>query len=228
MTLEEFQTELELERAWREEDIRFFHNLQAKLDIATDRKRLRRSIVGMQYAHIEGFVYFCFSRYAESINEQNLKCKDVKPEIAAASMHKIFTMLRRGEKKSPLFKRALPDDSKLHQTCREIDFLENMQQVSNTNVKIPTDFINTENNVGPDVLKKLLYQMGLNHTDLDDIGPDLLKLLNIRNKIAHGKCKKGISDEDYEKYKNCFNAIISKLSNLIVQAVSNQEYLLAS
>lgn len=228
MTLEEFQTELELERTWRENDIRFLHNLQEKLSSSKEREQLRRSIIGMHYAHIEGFSYFAFSLYAESINELNLKCKEVKPAIAAASMHQIFSTLRKGEKKNPLFKRSLPDDKKLHQACQEIDFIENINQVAEKKVKIPKEFINTENNVGPNVLRKLLYQMGLNNTDLDSISSDLSRLLNIRNDIAHGKYKNGISDKDYESFKACFNTIISKLSSLINTAFSQKHYLLAS
>ncbi|TBT44310.1 hypothetical protein D5E79_08560 [Vibrio parahaemolyticus] len=90
MNIEEFQAELELEREWREDDIRFFHNLQARLERASDRERLRRSIIGMFYAHIEGFVYFSFDLYASSINRLELKCSDVKPAIAAASLSAEF------------------------------------------------------------------------------------------------------------------------------------------
>lgn len=228
MTLEEFQTELELEKQWREDDIRFFHNLQATLEKIEDRERLRRSIVGMLYAHIEGFVYFSFNLYLNSINELELQCKDVKPAIAAASLNKEFVALKNPEKKNPIFKRQLPNDTKLHQTCREIDFLENFYTIQEQKVKIPRDYINTENNIGPNVLRKLLYQMGLDYNDLDGISTELSQLLNIRNDIAHGKSRTGIEDRDYNKFKDCFNTIFSRLSNLLVNSFSNQDFLLAS
>ena len=207
MTLEEFQTQLELEKQWREDDLRFLHNLQARFENINDRERLRRSIVGMFYAHIEGFVYFSFDLYVTSINEMNLKCKEVKPAIAVASLNKEFVALKNADKKNPIFKRTLPDDTKLHQTCREIDFLENLNEIQDKKVKIPKGYINTENNVGPNVLRKLLYQMGLDHRDLDGISAELSRLLSIRNDIAHGKSKRGINDQDYNSIKECFNTI---------------------
>ncbi len=226
MNIEEFQAELELEREWREDDIRFFHNLQARLENAGDRQRLRRSIIGMFYAHIEGFVYFSFDLYANSINRLELKCSDVKPAIAAASLSAEFLALKNSDKKNPIFKRELPEDRKLHQICREIDFLDQIREVNAKKVKIPKNYINTENNVGPTVLRKLLYQMGLDHKDLDEVSTDLLRLLNIRNDIAHGKRKDGIEDDDYIKFKDCFNTIFSRISNLLVKAFSDKDYLI--
>lgn len=224
MILEEFQAELELDRTWREEDIRFLHNLQARLPNVDDKERFRRSIVGMFYAHIEGYVYFSFNLYASSINELNLKCRDVKPVLMAATLSKEFEALKNPDKKNPLFKREFPEDKKLHQTCRQIDFLEQLAVIQDRDVKIPRDYINTENNVGPDVLRKLLYQMGLEHNDLDSIKVSLHKLLNIRNDIAHGKYKDGIPDADYESFKECFNTIFTRISNLLMNSLSNEDF----
>ncbi|STQ77012.1 MAE_28990/MAE_18760 family HEPN-like nuclease [Grimontia hollisae] len=228
MTLEEFQTQLELERQWREDEIRFFHNLQAKFPVTADRERLRRSIVGLLYAHIEGYVYFAFSLYVEAINNQNLKCKEVKPAIAAASLNAEFVALKNPEKKSTLFKRDLPDDTKLHQVCREINFLESISGIQDKKVKIPHGFINTENNIGPNVLRKLLYQIGLEHKGLDEISKDLNRLRRIRNDIAHGKSKEGIDDKHYIAFKECYETIFNRLSNLMIKSYANKEYLLAS
>ena len=226
MTLEEFQAQLEDEKSWREEDIRFYNNLQARLNNDNDRFRLRRSIVCMFYAHIEGFVYSSFSLYAESINSLGLKCKEVKPAIAAATLSDEFLALKNPAKKSTLFKRALPDDAKLHRICRETEFIEHSLLLQERIVKIPKKYINTESNVGSDVLRKLLYQMGLNHEDSEIIRSELNQLLVIRNDIAHGKSKEGINNVQYERFKECFYEILSRLSNLIVRSFINKDFMM--
>ncbi len=57
MTLEYFSEQLEAEREWREAEIRFLDNNQRALDY-DGRKKIRRSILCLIYAHIEGFVKF--------------------------------------------------------------------------------------------------------------------------------------------------------------------------
>lgn len=225
MTLEEFQASIEMEKAWREDDIRFYNNLQAKLDVS-ERNRLRRSIICMFYAHIEGFVYYSFLLYVESINNLGLKCKQVNPAIAAASLNEEFVALKNPDKKSALFKRVFPDDTKLHRSCREMDFVEQVFAIQNKIVRIPKKYIDTESNIGPDVLRKLLYQLGLDYNNSDLIRSDLNQLRIERNNIAHGKSQAGIEDGDYKRFKDCFYNIFSRLSNIIVMAYANKDYMI--
>jgi len=227
MNLNEFQASIEIEKAWREEDIRFYNNLMAKLD-TSEQLRMRKSIICILYAHIEGFVYYTLSLYIESINNLDLKCKDVKPAIAAAALSDAFTALKNPDRKNDLFKRKFPDDTKLHRICREMEFIENSLSIQNKTVRIPKKFINTESNVGPDILRKLLYQLGLNYVDFENLKDDLNQLLVSRNNVAHGKIKDGISEIDYQRYKDCFHQIFSRLSNLMVMAYANRDYLISS
>lgn len=224
MNLEEFQASIEFDKSWREDEIRFYNNIQSSFELE-QRMLFRKSIICILYAHIEGFVHFSFSLYVESINGLNLKCKEVHCAIAAAALNEEFSAMKNPEKKNPLFSRTLPDDTKLHRMCREIEFIEKSLLVQEKSVRIPKKYINTESNIGPDVLKKLLYQVGLNFDDFEDIKNDLNKLLTARNNVAHGKHKEGVKDSDYDLYKRCFQHIFSKLSNVIVMAYANKKYL---
>lgn len=224
MNLDEFQASIEMDKSWREDELRFYNNIQAKLELE-QRMLFRKSIICIIYAHIEGFVHFSFSLYIESINSLNLKCREVHSAIAAAALNEEFLALKNPDKKSSLFSRAFPDDAKLHRMCREIEFIEKSLVVQEKSVRIPKKYINTESNVGPDVLRKLLYQVGLTFDDFEIIKNDLNKLLTARNNVAHGKHKEGINDSDFEAYKRCFYHIFSKLSNVIVIAYANKKYL---
>ncbi len=113
MSLESFQEQLEVERTWREDEIRFLDNLQREYD-EEKRFKFRRSIMCLYYAHIEGFVQFAFSLYVDEINKQELKCSEVKPVIAAATLHNEFMALQNKDKKSKIFKKTLPDETHIH------------------------------------------------------------------------------------------------------------------
>jgi hypothetical protein len=228
MSLALFQEQIENEREWREAEIRFLHNNQNKLEKDKDKQLIRRSILCLVYAHVEGFVSFAFSLYIDEINKKKLLCKDVKPAIAAASFHKVFKAFTNTDKKNVIFKQKLPDDKHLHRLAREINFLESVNEFNSHLVIIPDDFINTENNVGMEVLEKLLFKVGLDHDDLKSIYRPLTKLLNVRNDISHGKRKLGIDDKNYEEFLNCGKSVISTISSRLTTAYGTNKFLLVT
>ncbi|WP_066015659.1 MAE_28990/MAE_18760 family HEPN-like nuclease [Endozoicomonas atrinae] len=227
MSLERFQEQIEAEREWREDEIRFLDNIQRSIQKSNDQKRIRRSILCLIYAHIEGFVQFSFSLYIDEINKKNLKCSEVKPVIAAATLHKEFIALNNKDKKSNLFKSTLPDETHLHRLCRQVEFVESISSVQNQVVVIPDGYVNTESNVGQQVLEKLLYQVGLDYKDLKDIYSPLNRLINVRNDISHGKRKQGIDDQEYQQFINCCKSIISAISRRLTTAYGRNEFLVA-
>lgn len=224
MSLAIFQEQLELEREWREAEIRFLHNLQGGLN-DVDRIRVRRSIVCLLYAHIEGFVRFAFSLYVDQVNSKGLTCKDVSPAIAAAAFAKEFKALKDVNKKSAFFINALPDDKHLHGFAREIDFIAGIGDFYNHPVIIGDGYINTESKVGREVLEKMLFQVGLEYTDLKDAYSPLNRLLNVRNDIAHGKRKQGIDDDDYRVFLGCCKSVIETVSRRLTNSFGSEKYL---
>ena len=129
MSLNEFLLQIESERDWREEELRFLDNIQRKISHEEDRKKVRRSILCLIYAHIEGFVQFSFSLYIDEINKLGLKCSEVKPIIAAATLHRDFLALHNKEKKSSIFRKSLPEDTHLHKLFRQAEFVENISEI---------------------------------------------------------------------------------------------------
>ena len=228
MSLEYFQEQIEAEREWREAEIRFLDNNQRKLVRQEERLKLRRSILCLIYAHIEGFVKFAFTLYIDEINKKGLTCSSVKPAIAAAALHKEFQALNNKDKKSTIFRKKLPNDTHLHRLSREIEFVENIGEFHSHPVLIPEDVVNTEDNVGQEILEKLLYKVGLQHEDLKDIYAPLHRLLNVRNDISHGKRKLGIDDNDYQEFIACAKSVISSVSRRLTTAYGRNEYMLAS
>lgn len=228
MSLEKFQLQIESEREWREEELRFLDNSQRAMENSDDRKKIRRSILCLIYAHIEGFVQFSFSLYVDEISKMGLRCSQVKPVIAAAALHQEFTALQNKDKKSEIFRRTLPDDAHLHKLSRRVEFVENISDIQNHSVTIPEGYVNTANNIGQKVLEKLLYQVGLEYKELKDIYSPLNRLLNVRNDISHGKRKQGIDDKEYQEFIACCKSVISGVSRRLTAAYGRSEFLLAS
>ena len=224
MTLAAFQEQLELEREWREAEVRFLNNLQAGL-ADVEKYKVRRSIVCLLYAHVEGFVKFSFSLYVDQINKKGLFCKDVNPAIAAAAFSKEFSALKDIRRKSSFFINSLPEDKHLHGFAREVDFVSSIGNFYDHPVLIGEDYINTENNVGREVLEKMLFQVGLEYTDLKDVYAPLNRLLNVRNDIAHGKRKQGVEDADYRVFINCCRTIMDTVSRRLTNAFGQEKYL---
>ncbi|OZG70583.1 hypothetical protein BTA51_24770 [Hahella sp. CCB-MM4] len=227
MSLEHFQLQIESEREWREDEIRFLDNTQRDIASEDDQKKIRRSILCLVYAHIEGFVQFAFTLYVDEINKKGLKCSDVKPVIAAATLHREFIALNNKDKKSAIFRRSLPDDTSLHKLSRQVEFVENIALIQNHPVTIPEGYVNTENNVGQQVLEKLLFQVGLEYKDLRDIYSPLNRLLNVRNDISHGKRKQGIEDREYQEFIACCKSVISGISRRLTTAYGRNEFMQA-
>ena len=217
-----FREDLETEWLWRQDELRLLQNQAAKL--RQSKEVFLRSIVVMLYAHFEGFVRFAFQAYIIEINNADLRCEEVVPAIVAATLHDALKELRNPTKKCRLFKSSLPLDEKLHLFSREQDFIEALDGLSGTKVKVPDKFVDTESNLKPSVLRKLLFQVGLQYDLLSTIESSLDKLLQYRNSIAHGTMKQGVDWKTYLGLRDtCFSAVSTVMREL-TDAVNNSKY----
>ncbi|OCQ52098.1 hypothetical protein Ppb6_02728 [Photorhabdus australis subsp. thailandensis] len=226
MNPDEFLSQVEIERSWREEEIRSLNNLISKTDDDTDKNRIRRAVICLLYAHVEGFVKFSFNLYIEAINKMDLNCHQVKPILAAAVYYVDFLKMNNPDIKNKIFKKVLPDDSHLHRIYRYEEFFEKIHSVLNSKIKIEDGYINTESNVGKEILQKLLYQVGLSHNSLDKVIGPLTRLKNKRNNISHGVDKSIIDTIEYLQFYNCAMSIMGELSKVLFSAFQSKDFLL--
>lgn len=71
----------------------------------------------------------------------------------------------------------------------------------------------------------MLFQVGLEYSDLKDAYSPLNRLLNVRNDIAHGKRKQGIDDEDYNIFLNCCRSVMNTISRRLTNSFGAEKYL---
>jgi len=100
-----------------------------------------------------------------------------------------------------------------------------MEQLWKEIVAIPEEVVDTESNLKPVVLRKILFRLGFQHNCFKKNEGMISHLLERRNNVAHGAQKEGLSKEDYEEIEKATLEIMRQLKSLIVDALLNKSYL---
>src|SRR5262249_53536879 len=109
-SLEDVYSDLEGDRGSRESEVRLIERLIQMADSDLEKNMLRRTIILLIYAHLEGFCKFALLAYAAALNSLNISCSEAAYPIAAAGLTKVFAALRDPNSKHDAFRRPLPDD----------------------------------------------------------------------------------------------------------------------
>ncbi len=217
--------DLEGDRSSRESEIRLLDRMFQASVSEMERNMLKRSIVLVTYSHLEGFCKFSLLSYAGALNALRIKCMEASYPIAAASLNKVFSALRDPQSKHPVFRRAMPDDAQLHLSAREQVFLESYESVTAGWLDIPDKVVDTKSNLSPQILKKMLFQLGLNYPAVEVHDSNIAKLLGVRNAISHGDRLKVPSDRDLGDYIATAFEVMKFLQEEIFKALQNKIYL---
>lgn len=178
--------DMEADRLQREAELRLIENIAARTEIEAERNMLFRSLALLTYAHLEGFCKFALLAYAGAVNALGLPCRDAAFPVMAASLGDVFAALRNPNSKAPEFRNGLPDDKELHMLWRERTFVEAYEAILDRHIEIPDRVIDTKANLNSVVLKRNLYQLGLDYPAVDQHRSAIDRLLGVRNAIAHG------------------------------------------
>ena len=224
MTADEMRVELETEMAWRQEEMGFFKN-QLNNIADNEKDRYRKSLIILLYSHMEGYIKICLQIYIKYINSQHLLRKDVISELIVSGMSKEFHAYENLDRKCEFFKSFLPNDTQLHRYYRHIDFINQIDDFLELLLTIEDGVIDTESNLWHAVLKKNLYKVGLPIDAFDEYSNDINALVNRRNSIAHGSAKSGVVQQEYEKWENKVNEIMSDITRIVYDFAYNKRYL---
>lgn len=225
MTVAELWAEIENDLAWRVDELRFFNNGLVSLSNESDQERFRRALVLLLYAHFEGFCRFAFALYVNAVNAAGIACSQASFAIAAASLSDLFKALRNPQKKIPEFRRALPDDTKLHRFGREREFVERTSDFVERPVSIRDDVVDTESNLNPTVLRKSLYRLGFAHDQFAAQEDSINQLLEYRNKISHGEMQAGLRAERYDELSSSALTVMNEVKRQVMAAIEQKAYL---
>jgi hypothetical protein len=224
-SLDDWHADVEADRRSRESEIRLLERLAKGTRVPVEAGMLRRSLVMVTYAHLEGFSKFVLFAYASFINSSNIACNSAAVPIAAASLGRVFAALRNPESKHDFFRRRMPEDAKLHLVAREHTFVEKYDEVFARKVNIPDSFVDTKSNLSADVLRKLLFQLGLPFSGVDPHQATMDKLLGVRNAIARGDRLYVPTDNDVNAYIVAAMEIMAFLQSETYSAINTRQYL---
>jgi hypothetical protein len=226
MSLASVRSELEYDLAWRKEELVRIRNLIFDQGDEVSRDQLRRTYVVMLYAHFEGYCRLAFSTYVAEINAAGLKRREVVTALRAGSMTSVFRAYENRDAKCEIFAKALPDDSALHRLARQIDLVGEFGAFESKDFELdPETIVQTESNLKPVVLRKILYALGLPWDSLRGVEGAIYRMVNVRNDIGHGARKSGIKEDECAEFDAAFVVAIQKITDLILEAVSNRLFL---
>jgi len=225
MEVADIIAQIEEELTWRTDELRFLRNQLANMTSEEDKMRYRKSLVVMLYSYYEGFCKSAFQIYIGTINNSLLPRNTVNDYITTASLNEVFLTYHNESKKSSYFNKELPDDSKLHRYSRQVEFIKAMDNLWDEFVTIPENIVDTESNLKPVVLRKILYRLGFQYDCFKQYEGEINLLLERRNNVAHGAEKEGLQKEKYEAIETAALKIMTELKKLVVDALIYKSYL---
>lgn len=225
MTPSDFRTCLESELLWRQEELAFFKNQLNNIDVEADKDKYRKSLVLLLYSHMEGYIKIALQTYVQYINAQSLLRSDVLPGLMVAGMHREFNAYDNSDRKCEIFRKALPEDSKLHKVYRRVDFVESYNALIAQPLSIEDTLVDTESNLWYIVLQKNLYKLGLPVDMFSSHKDDIDALVNRRNSIAHGNARSGVTNAEYANWENKIYRVFSSLTTTLYDYVNHSRYL---
>lgn len=223
--LAEFQTDIEGDIAWRQQEVRSIKRAISSAQGEADKRALRRALITLLYAHLEGGFKVAVSAYIRTINQQALKVAACNPHIAASAWVSLFRDLANPSKKSDWFRNTLPDDTKLHAFARHAEFVAGVRGFEDISVEIDdARIVDTEGNIDQIVISKILFRLGFPPNAFERRYPDLQYLRKLRNPIAHGE-RETATDSHCTKYEEAVFGVLTRLRDLLVKAISERQYL---
>lgn len=219
--------ELEGDWNWRFSELKKLANVYNTTD-ESNKIIIRKSQILLLYSHFEGYSKFVFLYYILTINEHKLKIRELNATLKAASMHDIFKEYENTNKKGSYFRKELPDNNKLRLYSRRCEFVDSFYDFLENIAEIPETIVDTESNLKPEVLYKILFQLGFSIDEFKPYRDIIQKLLNYRNNIAHGNPADNIDKFPYESILNSITILIEAIKKLIRNALYDSLYLHSS
>lgn len=223
-SVEDVVGDLESDRLSRDSELRLISRLAENSEAENERAMLRRSLVLLTYSHLEGFCRFAISTYVSALNSAGLSCDAANAAVAAASMTKVFKALRDTNHKHPMFKKSLADDSIVHMAAREQVFVSNAREFFGGKIHIPDEFVETHYILSTDVIRKLMFQVGLKTDDVEPRRGSIEKLKYVRNLIAHGDRLKVPTEEDVATFLGTAREVMDLVQSEITFAMTHETY----
>lgn len=195
--------EIERDLDWREAELAVLRLFLANEDITEREKRvLFRAAWALLYAHYEGFCKFALTVYFDALKNSGERCENFAPKTQAFALTEKLKAIRK-----------LPP----------VDFISAMCGFEADVLAEPVSFpeVDTDSNLSPKVLERLLEDAGLELESLSSHNRSLFTLVNRRNKIAHGEREIIPEFEYYLQFEAAAKDVMNELALAIDEKLSS-------
>lgn len=186
----------------------------------------RKMLIIMLYSYFEGFCKNALLFYTDYLNRTNVIVSEIKHGLAAATIERYFLNLANSNYKPVnLGERALKEDGILQLYGRRREFFSEYFDIVEKTLCIPDTIVDTESNLKSCVLKKLLYKLEIDFTIVDEFQADINEVVNKRNAFAHGERVRGVTENEYLKYREKVTNLMNELKSTIYDSFYNKKFL---
>lgn len=225
MEVASIRSELEEDLAWRLDEIRHLRNtLLGSIERDQWPAVAMRSILVMQYAHLEGFARNAFSIYVSAINQQTLNARELHPHLFASALIEEFEAVRLG---SGGEQEAESESGRLLRRARaQVQFVDKMRKLHDETCHINVESaVSMEMNFGEDVLRRTLYRVGISEDVFGIVYYRALEFVRrTRNDIAHGSRREHIPPGEFEAAQRKCEEFMNELMRLITKAIAEDAF----
>lgn len=202
-----YTKEIERDLVWREAELAILRKqlLQSAIGSLQEQTLLRAN-VALLYAHYEGFCKFSVGIYLEALKKRKLKRSDLKWNIAAHSLKKLFLELKQMDHQNDFFTRFM---NEFNSSMDEVAEFENLAETSN---------------LWPDLLISWLERLDLNSKNVREQTNFLRDLVDSRNKIAHGQRLTISTRSAFDFYVKAATLAMHEVAVGIADALENRSY----
>lgn len=195
--------EIERDLDWREAELAVLRLFLANEDITEREKRvLFRAAWALLYAHFEGFCKFALTVYFDALKNSGERCDNFAPKTQAFALSERLKAIRN-----------LPP----------VDFISAMRCFEANVLAEPISFpeVDTESNLSPKILERLLEDADLELKSLPLHNRSLFTLVSRRNKIAHGEREIIPEFEYYLQFEVAAKDVMNELALVIDEKLSS-------
>lgn len=228
MNVADIIAQIESDLNWRLLELRTLRRAHDAAGTADEQDTVRKSLVVMLYAHLEGFTVTALSTYLAAVNKERVARRDLCLPLAATSMEPLMEAINSGDEAGAHFGWPIPwkkPGMELRRLLRSAEFLDRFSQFETEEVLLPLDYVDAQSNLKPNVLRLLLYRLGLQYALVDTYEALLHNLLKRRNEIAHGANVSPIRMIDYDPMEVSVFALMDELKRAVVRASLNGEFI---
>jgi hypothetical protein len=199
-------SEISTDNNWRYRDFAKFK----KMSLKVDKELWYRMCVPMIYAHWEGFVINSLKTLITHLNQLELAPNNIKTNLIVICLEESYKSL-----------------SGKQSFGQRVEFTNKFQSTLNKKVKFQKK-INIKSNLRSSVLEELCNMYCFNFETFKGVTSQIDKLVNVRNRIAHGENSIVLTEENLMEYIETVEKAMDLFLEEINIFVENKKYLLSN